>query len=73
MRLAQPLRVTLAWTDPPGDPVAATKLVNDLNLVVSNLDNQSIVYYGNDIPASSTFNSARSTNSPPNYRLHQQR
>ena len=65
--LAQPLRVTLAWTDPPGDPVAATKLVNDLNLVVSNRDNPSIVYYGNDIPASSTFNSARSTNALPNY------
>jgi subtilisin-like proprotein convertase family protein len=63
--LAQPLRVTLAWTDPPGNPVAATKLVNDLNLVVSNRDNPSIVYYGNDIPASSTYNSARSTNSPP--------
>ncbi len=24
-----PLRVTLAWTDPPGNPAAATKLVND--------------------------------------------
>ena len=67
--LAQPLRVTLAWTDPPGDPVAATKLVNDLNLVVTNLNDPTnpIVYYGNDIPASSTFNSARSTNTPPNY------
>jgi subtilisin family serine protease/subtilisin-like proprotein convertase family protein len=64
----QPLRITLAWTDPPGDPVAAIKLVNDLNLVVTNLSDpvNPIVYYGNDI-ASSTFNSARNTNTPPNF------
>ena len=34
----QPLRVTLVWTDPPGNPVASVKLVNDLDLVVTNLD-----------------------------------
>ena len=64
---AQPLRITLAWTDPPGDPAAAIKLVNNLVLVVTNLSNSTnpIVYYGNDIPASSTFNSARGTNTPP--------
>jgi subtilisin-like proprotein convertase family protein len=64
---AQPLRVTLAWTDPPGDPAAAIKLVNNLVLVVTNLSNPTnpVVYYGNDIPASSTFNSARNTNTPP--------
>ncbi len=64
---AQPLRVTLAWTDPPGDPAAAIKLVNNLVLVVTNLSNPAspVVYYGNDIPASSTFNSARNTNTPP--------
>ena len=64
---AQPLRVTLAWTDPPGDPAAAIKLVNNLVLVVTNLSNPTnpVVYYGNDIPASSTFNSARTTNTPP--------
>ena len=32
-----PLQVTLAWTDPPGNPAAAIKLVNSLELVVSNL------------------------------------
>ena len=50
---ALPLRVTLAWTDPPGDPAAAIKLVNNLDLVVTNLDNPTnpIVYYGNDIAA----------------------
>jgi hypothetical protein len=31
-----PFRVTLVWTDPPGNPNAAVKLVNDLDLVVSN-------------------------------------
>ena len=31
-----PLRITLAWTDPPGDPAAAIKLVNSLELVVTN-------------------------------------
>ena len=29
-----PLRITLVWTDPPGNPGAALKLVNDLDLVV---------------------------------------
>ena len=49
----QPLRVTLAWTDPPGDPAAAIKLVNNLVLVVTNFSNPTnpIVYFGNDIPA----------------------
>ncbi len=62
----QPLRVTLAWTDPPGDPAAAIKLVNNLVLVVTNLSNPTnpIVYYGNDIAASSTFNNPRPTNTP---------
>ncbi len=44
----QILRITLVWTDPPGNPVASVKLVNDLDLVVTNLDNAD-VYFGNDI------------------------
>ncbi len=32
---ARPLSVTLAWTDPPPSPSAATPLVNDLDLVVT--------------------------------------
>ena len=32
----QPLRLTLVWTDPPGNPAAGVKLVNDLDLVVTN-------------------------------------
>jgi subtilisin-like proprotein convertase family protein len=64
-----PLQVTLAWTDPPGDPVAAIKLVNNLDLVVSNLDDPAnpIVYIGNDIGHAQTFNQPWDTNLPPNY------
>jgi len=64
-----PLRITLAWTDPPGDPAAAIKLVNDLNLVVTNIDDPAnpIVYYGNDIPAKRIYNTPENPNSPPNF------
>jgi subtilisin-like proprotein convertase family protein len=64
--LAQPLRVTLAWTDPPGNPAAAIKLVNNLTLVVTNLDDPAnpIIYYGNDI-SSGNFNNPETTNTPP--------
>ena len=53
--------MTLAWTDPPGDPAAAIKLVNNLDLIVTNLDNPTnpVVYYGNDIPAEQHFNTPR--------------
>jgi subtilisin-like proprotein convertase family protein len=61
----QPLRVTLAWTDPPGNPAAAIKLVNNLDLVVSNMDTGTTVYYGNDI-SSGVFNTPESPSSPPN-------
>ncbi|MGH7951755.1 MAG: S8 family serine peptidase, partial [Limisphaerales bacterium] len=46
-----PLRVTLAWTDPPGDPAAAIKLVNNLDLIVSNSVTGKI-YYGNNFLSS---------------------
>jgi subtilisin-like proprotein convertase family protein len=59
-----PLRVTLVWTDPPGNPTAAIKLVNDLDLVVSNTVTHD-VYYGNNIPAGNDFNSANATNIAP--------
>ena len=62
----QPLRITLAWTDPPGDPAAAIKLVNNLVLVVTNFSNPTnpIVYFGNDIGPSSTVNNPHGTNTP---------
>jgi len=60
-----PLRVTLVWTDPPGNPVAGVKLVNDLDLVVTNLDTGE-VFFGNDIPVNSTFTFPWDTNGPVN-------
>ena len=62
----QPLRVTLVWTDPPGNPVASVKLVNDLDLMVTNLDNPDLVYFGNDITSGNDFNQAWDTNTVPN-------
>jgi subtilisin-like proprotein convertase family protein len=65
----QPLRVTLVWTDPPGNPAASIKLVNNLDLVVTNLDNPTnpAIYIGNDIQAGDTFNSQFNTNAGPNW------
>jgi subtilisin family serine protease/subtilisin-like proprotein convertase family protein len=59
-----PFRVTLAWTDPPGNPVASVKLVNDLDLIVTNRDTGE-VFHGNDILAGSDFNSPWDTNTLP--------
>lgn len=59
-----PLRITLVWTDPPGNPAAGVKLVNDLDLVVTNLSTGD-VYFGNDFPANSTFTFATASNAPP--------
>ncbi len=63
--LSLPLRVTLAWTDPPGNPAAAIKLVNNLILMVSN-NVTGDVYFGNDIPTSSIYNETWNTNYAPN-------
>ena len=62
--LGRPLRFTLVWTDPAGNPAAGVKLVNDLDLIVTNLANGE-VYYGNNIPALSDFTSATPTNGTP--------
>ena len=62
----QPLRITLAWTDPPGNPAAAIKLVNSLSLTVTNTDSSTspAVYYGNDIETNQVYNTAQNpTNS----------
>ncbi len=61
---AYPLRVTLVWSDPPGNPNAAVKLVNDLDLVVSDRDSGQ-VYYGNNILAGTDYTAATATNQPP--------
>lgn len=62
--IASDLRVTLVWTDPPANPAASIKLVNDLDLVVSNKVT-GFWYYGNDILAASDYNRANSTNQAP--------
>jgi subtilisin-like proprotein convertase family protein len=57
------LRVTLVWTDPPGNPIAGVKLVNDLDLIVSN-EVTGEVYYGNDFRSDIPYNNANTTNAP---------
>jgi subtilisin-like proprotein convertase family protein len=63
--ITTPLRITLVWTDPPGNPLAGAKLVNNLDLVVTNLDTGD-VFYGNDILPGFDFNLAWDTNTVPN-------
>ncbi len=61
----RPLRVTLVWTDPPGNPAAGIKLVNDLDLVVTNLDTGE-VFFGNDMHPNDEATSPWDTNEAPN-------
>ena len=58
---ALPLRLTLVWTDPPGNPSAGIKLVNDLDLVVSNTLSGEL-YYGNDFNQNELFTSVTASN-----------
>ncbi len=63
-----PIRVSLVWTDPPGNPAVGIKLVNDLDLVVTNLDTGD-VYFGNYFPGGGDFSGVNlfleDTNLPP--------
>jgi subtilisin-like proprotein convertase family protein len=58
---AFPLRITLVWTDPPANPLVSAKLVNDLDLVVTNLDTGE-VYFGNNFLGDGDFTSPVMTN-----------
>ncbi|MFT5490369.1 MAG: hypothetical protein ACI8V5_000716, partial [Limisphaerales bacterium] len=49
-----PLRISLVWTDPPGNPASSIKLVNDLDLVLSNVLTGDI-YRGNSFNGSGDF------------------
>ncbi|HJZ45520.1 MAG TPA: S8 family serine peptidase [Roseiflexaceae bacterium] len=51
---AQPLRIMLAWTDPPGSLSAQTKLVNDLDLIVTGPGGAT--YRGNNVPGGDRLN-----------------
>jgi subtilisin-like proprotein convertase family protein len=57
-----PLRFTLVWTDPPANPAVEVKLVNNLDLVVTNLDNPNEVYVGNWFREGSNFSEPLGTN-----------
>lgn len=59
--LDQPLKLALVWTDPPGDPLVGPKLVNDLDLIVSNTITGEI-YLGNDFDSQTGFSRPHSTN-----------
>ncbi len=50
-----PWNVTAVWTDPPGNPGASIKLVNDLDLEIRN-DETGVLFLGNDIDVDTTFN-----------------
>ncbi|HEU5103384.1 MAG TPA: S8 family serine peptidase, partial [Roseiflexaceae bacterium] len=62
---AQPLRIMLAWTDPPGSLSAQQKLVNDLDLTVTGPGG--IVYRGNGASAGDRLNNVEGIviNNPP--------
>lgn len=45
----KPLRITLVWTDYPGNPSASKQLVNDLDLIITAPDGTQ--YVGNDFTA----------------------
>ena len=60
-----PLTATLVWTDPPGDPAAAIKLVNNLDIIITNRATGD-VYFGNDISSDVGYNLPWNTNNPPN-------
>ncbi len=62
--LSYPLRFTLVWTDPPANPQASLKLVNDLDLVVQSetvVDGKTniVTWHGNDILNGRDYTEAR--------------
>ncbi|MGD0814502.1 MAG: S8 family serine peptidase [Verrucomicrobiota bacterium] len=61
--MAFPLRVTLVWTDPPGDPAAGVALVNNLDLTVA--DSAGNIYIGNDFLGGQTFTEVSSLTNLP--------
>lgn len=56
-----PLRFSLVWTDPPGNPSVGVKLVNDLDLIVTNLATKE-VYRGNAFGPGNLFSPYADTN-----------
>ena len=58
-----PVRVTLVWTDPPGDPAAGIALVNNLDLVVTD-DTTTNIWLGNDFFSGDIFTEASTGDLP---------
>jgi subtilisin-like proprotein convertase family protein len=59
-----PIRVTLVWTDPPGDPAAGIALVNNLDLVVTDSSPTNNIWLGNDFFGGDIFTEANTGNLP---------
>lgn len=59
--LGLPLRFTLVWTDPPGNPQVGVKLVNDLDLTV---EVEGRVFHGNDFAPGSLTTEVRDPLAP---------
>jgi subtilisin-like proprotein convertase family protein len=58
-----PVRITLVWTDPPGDPAAGIALVNDLTLTAIDATGSN-VYIGNDFFSGDIFSEANTGDAP---------
>jgi subtilisin-like proprotein convertase family protein len=58
-----PMRVTLVWTDPPGNPTAGIALVNNLDLLVTDGTGTNI-WLGNDFLSGSIFTTNNSGDAP---------
>jgi subtilisin-like proprotein convertase family protein len=60
-----PLRVTLVWTDPPGNPAAGLALVNNLDLIVTaGTTTNARIWLGNDFLSGDIFTTNNSGDSP---------
>jgi len=60
-----PVRVTLVWTDPPGNPAAGIALVNNLDLVVtSGAGSNALIWLGNDFLSGDIFTTNNSGDAP---------
>lgn len=58
-----PVRITLVWTDPPGDPAAGVALVNQLSLTVTDSTGTN-VFVGNDFFSGDTFSEINTGDAP---------
>ena len=67
-----PLRITLVWTDPPGNPAAGIALVNNLDLTVTDSTGTNI-YVGNNFLFGRHIHGSQQRNQSRRERRRQQR